>query len=99
MSNEIEKLSVTQEELDLIEVFYKRAFIFLSSNCKKEAKTVLYNKMPLKLYDISLDILNNRNNKFVNNSLRNLIIRVDDLLTDKEDEITSDLSDNYGDIL
>ena len=53
--------------------------------------------MPLDLYDMSINILYNSNEEFVNNKLRTLIKKVDAIISKPETEdLESNLIDDYG---
>ena len=67
-------------QLNVISSFYRTAFDLLKKDNRKDAEKVLYEAMPKNLYDISLDILDNRNDKMSNEKLRKLISSVDKIL-------------------
>lgn len=77
-----------------IKGYYKRVMAALQNKQPDLAKEILYEQMPASLYDMSLDVLYNYNKKFQDQSLRDLIIRVDQILNNEDDDISeSDLED------
>lgn len=66
-------------QLNIISSFYKTALSLLQQGNQKDAEKILY-EMPVELYDISLSILDNRNEKMSDKKLRNLIGKVDKIL-------------------
>ncbi len=86
------------KELDLINEYYSEALKQLESSNGRIGHEVLY-KMPVDLYDRSIDILYNVNDEFPDEELRKLIIKVDNILHNiKEEDPDSDLSDNFNDL-
>lgn len=84
-----------KKKLLLIEDYYTEALRQIKKSNFKEATKILYNKMPTDLYDLSLDILYNRNLKFSNAKLKDLIEKVDVALCEESKE--PDLQeDNFG---
>jgi len=80
---------------NLIKNHYEIALNLINLKEIKKAKLELYNKMPIELYDESLDILNNRNLKFKNRKLKQLIENVHSLINDiNEQEKESNINDN-----
>ena len=65
--------------LDLMSIraFYTAVDQLLKDDNMVDALKILYDAMPRDLYDKSLDILDNRNDKIASQSLRRLITRVD----------------------
>jgi len=84
------------KEHKLIEEYYNRALKQLNNSNNQVGHNVIYN-MPLDLYDMSINILYNSNEEFVNNKLRTLIKKVDAIISKPETEdIESNLIDDYG---
>lgn len=80
-----------------IKDFYNRTLKELNDNNIKKAKVILYSEMPGNLYDLSLDIQDNRNSFFTDKKLRNLIKKVHSLLDNEEEEIEDFVEDdNFG---
>ena len=53
--------------------------------------------MPIELYDLSMDILYNTNNEFVDKKLRDLIKEVDNIISKSDDkDFETDLLDDYN---
>jgi hypothetical protein len=97
-------MELEKTNLSKISQFYSKSLDLLQKNNFKAATKVLYNEMPEKLYDISMDILFNRNSESIDKEfaeLKQLIKMVDDKLVNfstKEDEMT-DIEDHFnGDI-
>ena len=86
-----------KKDLQTIETFYNKALALLKNNNYKEATNLLYNIMPVELYDSSINLLFNRNDTTISDSLKQLITTVDELLAvnaidDMEDD-DEDLDD------
>lgn len=82
------------DSFDKIKDYYQRTYDLLKQDKRKEAIELMYVDMPINLYDMSLDILYNRNKKKYSQSLHNLIEKVDVILNyteEKEEELQSDL--------
>jgi len=80
---------------NLIKNHYEIALNLINLKEIKKAKLELYNKMPIELYDESLDILNNRNLKNKNKKLKELIDKVHEKINDYNDkEKESNLNDD-----
>jgi hypothetical protein len=97
-------MELEKTNLGKISQFYSKSLDLLQKNNFKGATKVLYNEMPEKLYDISMDILFNRNSESIDKEfaeLKQLIKMVDDKLVNfskKEEEMT-DIEDHFnGDI-
>lgn len=58
---DIQILSYMNNNFIKIKEFYEKADQFIQNECLEEAKCLIYNDMPIKYYDISLNLLNNRN--------------------------------------
>lgn len=80
-------------ELKEIKEYYSKALALIQSNRSDLAMKLLYKQMPVKLYDSSLDILFNTNEKFKDNDLRELIEMVDGLLNSSKSEESKDIDD------
>lgn len=82
------------DSFDKIKDYYQRTYDLLKQDKRKEAIELMYVEMPINLYDMSLDILYNRNKKKYSQSLHNLIEKVDVILNyteEKEEELQLDL--------
>lgn len=75
-----------KNKLKLIEQYYLKALTFVNDKNIKKACDVLYHEMPIELYDLSIDILYNRNIEFSNKNLRGLIESVDNALIENHQE-------------
>lgn len=86
-----------KEDLKKIEYHYSVAKGLLQINLEHKAKYELFTTMSVELYDMSLDLLNNRNTKVKEQKLKDLIEEVHNRLKSpiKEEENKSDLNDNY----
>ena len=74
--------------LGKIKDYYERTLKLLNKNKRTEAIEILYVETPIELYDLSLDILYNRNKHIrVKKSLLSLISEVDGIIN-KEEEVT-----------
>lgn len=79
-----------------IKEYYVRVNAALLNKQLDLAKEILYEQMPTALYDMSLDILYNYNQVFVDEELRTLILNVDKHLngnSNEEDYIDTGISD------
>ena len=85
-----------KEKLRKIEEYYMTAWKHLVKNDVKSATLTLYNRMPFDLYDLSLDILYNRNLEFSNEELRHLIEKVDNKLCEESQTEESLEEDNFN---
>lgn len=97
-------MELEESSLKEIERYYSKALRLIQAEDYFKATRLLYNEMPDKMYDTSLDILFNRNFKSVTqefNELRELIRIVDCKLIDystKSEEVP-DMEDKFnGDI-
>lgn len=79
--------------LEKIKEYYSKALGLIQSNRSDLATKILYKQMPVDLYDLSLDILFNKNEDFKDNELRELIHIVDGLLNQNKPEENKDLKD------
>lgn len=68
-----------ESKLAELKVLYNEILFALENDCRKDAEKMLY-EMPVDLYDLSLDILDNRNEKISDESLRKLIENVDKII-------------------
>lgn len=84
------------KEYELIRKYYNKALNQLKNSNNQEGSKILYN-MPIELYDLSMDILYNTNNEFVDKKLRDLIKEVDNIVSKTEDkDFETDLLDDYN---
>lgn len=103
-------MSKKSKEQKIIKDYYKKAYKLIGKDKKSEAVHLLYVEMPLDLYDKSLDILDNRNEKKdiseslilliedVTRSLNNSIYETGDTLyieTGLEQEILEEFNHQY----
>lgn len=84
---------MSQEEE--IKKHYEIALNLIKLNQLEKAKKELFNKMPIELYDLSLDIMDNRNLINRNIELRKLITEVHNKLEPIELDRESDIQDNF----
>lgn len=86
------------KKMKLIAEYYNKALEQLKSSGGQVGHEILY-EMPVDLYDLSIDILYNKNDEFSDSELRSLIARVDYLIYNTNDEdFESDLSDNFNNL-
>lgn len=78
--------SKNEKEYILIKDYYQRALKAIESDGLEVGSKILLKEMPVDLYDLSLDILDNSNNEFSDESLRSLIKKVDKKLSNSSDE-------------
>ena len=71
---------ISEENLDLIRQYYTISQDLIKLNLKHKARHEIYNAMPVNLYDLSLDILNNRNSTIKDPKLKELIEEVNNNL-------------------
>ncbi len=91
-----DKQSLSEEIVAQIQDYYNKALKFIQKNDTKSATKVLHNEMPVILYDLSLDIMDNRNADFSQNDLRELIIMVYNMLEQPtEVDEQSDILDSF----
>ena len=84
------------KEYELIRKYYNKALNQLKNSNNQEGSKILYN-MPIELYDLSMDILYNTNNEFVDKKLRDLIKVVDNIISKSDDkDFETDLLDDYN---
>lgn len=98
--NQDNQTNLSEGLVPQIQSYYNRALQAIQVKNLKLATKILHNEMPLALYDLSLDIMDNRNMENVNKDLKELIIMVYNLLeNDEEQEPQPDLLDSFqGDI-
>lgn len=98
--NQDNQTNLSEVLVPQIQSYYNRALQAIQAKNLKLATKILHNEMPLALYDLSLDIMDNRNMENVNKDLKELIIMVYNLLeNDEEQEPQPDLLDSFqGDI-
>ena len=98
--NQDNQTNLSEGLVPQIQSYYNRALQAIQAKNLKLATKILHNEMPLALYDLSLDIMDNRNMENVNKDLKELIIMVYNLLeNDEEQEPQPDLLDSFqGDI-
>jgi hypothetical protein len=92
----VSKRSIPPLKIAKIEFFYKKALKFIDKGDLESASKVIYIETPPHIFDLSLDILFNRNPETSNDSLRKLIVKVDGALNNMKDKDVLDLSDNFG---
>ena len=85
----------TIDNMLLIMNYYSEAIKYINDGNYKDASKVLYKEMPFDLYDMSLNILFNRNEIFSDEKLKKIIQEVDDkmviyLTINKEDDLLDD---------
>lgn len=81
-------MKLTKKQQDTIELesllkikdYYNRTLQYIQEDNIRSALYIIHNEMPVDLYDKSLDIMDNRNDKNSNDELKNLIQTVDNLL-------------------
>lgn len=84
------------KEYELIRQYYNEALNQLKNSNDQEGSKVLYD-MPIELYDLSMDILYNTNDEFVDKKLRDLIKEVDNIISKSDDkDFETDLLDDYN---
>lgn len=84
----------SSNNFEVIRDYYSKALGYIQINKSDLATKILYKEMPVDLYDLSLDILFNKNEDFKDNDLRELIHMVDGLLNQSSrSEETKDLRD------
>lgn len=93
---------ITNEELyEKIKDYYQRAFYRLRVRDLKGAEKILYNEMSKEMYDISLNMLDQANNKTTLNpkqkKLFDLIDEVDNLLTYQKTKLNRSTEDLFSD--
>lgn len=92
------------QQLLRIKKHYENALNYINANDYKLAEKEIYDVMNIEDYDLSLDILYNYNNNFTSSELRDLVLKVDNLLTDYSklprefNQIPDDLDQFIGDI-
>ena len=88
---------ITKEEEKQIKYHYEIALELIMINQMNKAKYELYNKMNAQLYDISLDLMDNRNmNAIKAKDLKGLIIEVHEMIAEYKEEDDSELNDNFN---
>lgn len=86
------------KEMKLIREYYNKALKQLEASNGHTGHEILY-EMPVDLYDLSIDILYNRNDEFGDEELKSLISRVDYLVNNTgEEDFETDLDDNYNNL-
>lgn len=83
----LDKEDIIKANLILIENYYNRALTYIQSDDYRSAMYLLYNIMPQELYDLSLDVMDNRNLANKRQGLKELIVTVDNLLNREVDEL------------
>jgi hypothetical protein len=83
---------IEQEIINKIKHHYEIANELIKLNQINKAKQELFNKMSKELYDISLDLIDNRNLVNKNSDLRKLVIDVHNKFEpqDKQDDLLED---------
>jgi len=78
------------KDILLIENYYDRVLDLILDNDFKGATKIIHNEMPVYLYDLSIDILDNRNIDFSYNKIRKLIEVVHSLLSDYSNSVDNE---------
>lgn len=86
----LDKEAIIEANLILVENYYNRALTYIQSDDYKSAMYLLYNIMSKELYDLSLDVMDNRNLANKRKGLKELIQTVDNLLHREIDELDVD---------
>jgi hypothetical protein len=73
-------MEINQIQLDSIRDSYQLSLMYIDNNQFKEATDQLYKVLDPIDYDLSLDIMYNYNKEYKYEELRQLILKVDDLL-------------------
>ncbi len=80
-------MEINQIQLDSIRDSYQIVLMHIDNNDYKAATKQLYDVLDPKDYDLSLDIMYNYNKEFKYEELRQLILKVDDLLVNYSEEV------------
>ncbi len=93
-------MEIEQKQLDSIRDGYMTTLMHINNNDYKSATKQLYELLPPKDYDLSLDIMYNYNKEFKYEELRELILRVDNLLVNYSESNDKELEEDHfnGDI-
>ncbi len=94
-------MEIEQTQLDAIRDSYIIAMMHIDNNNYKSATKQLYDILNPKDYDLSLDIMFNYNKEFQYEELRQLILKVDNLLVNystNEEELELEEDHFNGDI-
>lgn len=91
-----------EEDYSKIKEYYNKALVALQSDEPSMGGKIVLN-MPIRLYDMSLDILDNKNDEFSDPELRELIEKVDAMLCTfsktgepaEQEPVLEDHLDNY----
>lgn len=95
------QLNLGEDLVSQIKSYYEKALLAIQNKDQRSATKILHNQMPLQLYDLSLDIMDNRNLEFAHKDLKELIIMVYNLLEsdDEDSDPQPDILDTFqGDI-
>ena len=88
---------ITKEQEKQIKHHYEIALELIMLNQMVKAKLELYNKMNADLYDVSLDLMENRNMGNIKaKDLKGLIIEVHEMIQEYKQEDDSELNDNFN---
>ena len=88
---------ITKEQEQQIKYHYEIALELIMINQMSKAKLELYNRMNADLYDISLDLMENRNmNAIKAKDLKGLIVEVHEMIQEYKEEDDSELNDNFN---
>ena len=80
-------MEINQSQLDSIRGSYQIVLMHIDNNDYKAATKQLYDVLDPKDYDLSLDIMYNYNKEFKYKELRQLILKVDNLLVNYSEEV------------
>ena len=88
---------ITKEQEKQIKHHYEIALELIMLNQMTKAKLELYNRMNADLYDVSLDLMENRNMGNIKaKDLKGLIIEVHEMIQEYKQEDDSELNDNFN---
>ena len=88
---------ITKEQEKQIKYHYEIALELIMLNQMTKAKLELYNRMNADLYDVSLDLMENRNMGNIKaKDLKGLIIEVHEMIQEYKQEDDSELNDNFN---
>ncbi len=91
---------LTKEQQKEIKYHYEIALELIMLNQMTKAKLELYNRMNSNLYDLSLDLMENRNRDNIKaKDLKGLIIEVHEMIQEyKEEDEDSELNDKFNNL-
>jgi hypothetical protein len=91
----MEKTRLKRSNNTILYNYYSRALRLLDRGKRKQAEDLIYKEISQELYDLSLDILFNRNGEFPDSKLKRIIIKVDSIINEVKVDEDPLLSDNY----